>query len=357
MSEDKQWASKYLLDPLNAPQPSEETGPGSSFITPPDQKARPSNRPSYLQRSSSGPPRGLGVDVKNKYPTPPTSASPRMEQFPTMSAHHSPTGSRSGQLSPTSPIGESSGRRRGSSLTARFPGDQSHRPLDILKHDAKLAQRAPHLRKKHLPGPDTIDGLDTTGFAYHHEGPYDATLLARNTSGPISPVAAVRGTNEKALRATPREKIQDSLQRHRPLDGVAVVPPGMTDLSGQRMDYEEGADLMIEAGYKRWPGVTYLPEDLKGKGEPSFSIEKALKEHQPNSHRRVVSEGDGAYEMASRARPASAGGHGAEQHGPKMKTYNQWESDLHPNQGHSHSHSLSGGLKRRFNSLRHRKAS
>ena len=58
---------------------------------------------------------------------------------------------------------------------------------------------------------------------------------------------------------------------------------------------------MIEHGgnYKRWPGIVcrtadssvllcwkltrlhqeYHPDDIKGKGEPSYSIEKALKEH------------------------------------------------------------------------------
>ena len=149
------------------------------------------------------------------------------------------------------------GRRRGSSLGARFPGDQSHRPLDIIRHDTKLANRAPHLRKKHIPGTDTIDDLDNVGFAYHHEGPYDATLLSRNLSGPNSPIAAVQSTNAEALKATPRENIEDSLKKHRPLDGVALVPPGMTDLSGNRLEYEEGTDLMIENGgnYKRWPGV------------------------------------------------------------------------------------------------------
>ncbi|KAL8993992.1 MAG: hypothetical protein Q9169_005923, partial [Polycauliona sp. 2 TL-2023] len=44
----------------------------------------------------------------------------------------------------------------------------------------------------------------------------------------------------------------------------------------------------------------YLPSDLKGKGEPSYSIEKALKEHKHGTardHRRVMSEGQPAYEM------------------------------------------------------------
>lgn len=33
----------------------------------------------------------------------------------------------------------------------------------------------------------------------------------------------------------------------------------------------------------------YLPDDIKGKGEPSYSLEKALNAHS-HSHRRVVSE-------------------------------------------------------------------
>lgn len=97
----------------------------------------------------------------------------------------------------------------------------------MIKRDTKLANRAPHLRKKNHVGPDAIDSLDNIGpGAYHHEGPYDATLLARNTSSAFSPVEAVRASNEEALKATPKEKIQDSIEKHRPLDGVAIVPPG-----------------------------------------------------------------------------------------------------------------------------------
>ena len=155
-----------------------------------------------------------------------------------------------------SPTGKRS-RQRATSLGSRFPGDKTHHPLDMLKHETKVAYRSPHLRKKHIPGPDTIDSLDNIGIAYHHEGPYDATLLARNTSFQSSPLQAVRSTNEEALRATPDANIRDSLDRHRPLDGVAVIPPGMRDLSGHEMRYEEGANMMIEDGgnYKRWPGV------------------------------------------------------------------------------------------------------
>jgi hypothetical protein len=123
------------------------------------------------------------------------------------------------------------------------------------------------LRKKHIPGADIIDSLDSSvlGGAYHHGGPYDATLLARNTSSEISPVAAVRETNEEALRATPKEHIRDALDKHVPLQGTAIIPPGGHDMSGKKMEYEEGADLMREesaggGAYKRWPGMVCIPD-------------------------------------------------------------------------------------------------
>ena len=204
---------------------------------------------------------------RNEYPSPPasTSASPRYERFPHQQEPSGLEGSSSGRRSidhastevPTS----TSGRARTGSLSSRFPGDQSHRPLDVLKRESKLADRAPHLRKKHLVGPDTIDRLDLVGGAYHHDGPYDATLLARNMSFTSSPVEAVATSNEEALKATPREKIMDSVQKHHPLDGVAVVPSGVTDREGRVYHYEEGTNMMIEGGgnYKRWPGVVSTP--------------------------------------------------------------------------------------------------
>ncbi|KAI9877584.1 MAG: hypothetical protein M1830_003513 [Pleopsidium flavum] len=236
-------------------------------------------------------------------------------------------------------------RRRGNSLTSRFPGDQSHRPLDMLKHNAKLANRAPHLRKKHLPGPDTIDSLDTIGGSYHHEGPFDATLLARNTSSPISPVQAVRASNIEALKATPREKIQDSVERHRPLDGVAIVPPGMLDRYGRTYKYEEGTDMMIEDGgnYKRWPGVKYLPEDLKGKGEPSYSLEKALKDQK--NHKRDISDGHSGIEMTSRPKSSDGGARRLS----TGQSYSQWERDMR--RSNTTGRRASGILRKRVGSL------
>ncbi len=138
----------------------------------------------------------------------------------------------------------------------------SHRPLDQLRKETKAANRAPHLRKKHIPGADSIDKLDKSmiGGLYHHEGPYDATLISRNANVKYAPVDAVKSTNEEAIRATPKEYIKDSLTKHVPLQGTSVIPPGFEDFSGRRMDYEEGADLMREpdaagGAYKRWDHV------------------------------------------------------------------------------------------------------
>jgi hypothetical protein len=152
---------------------------------------------------------------------------------------------------------KSGGLARSGSLKERYPGDTSHRPLDVLRKDEKIAHRAPHLRKKNFQGADVIDRLDAAGFArYHHEGPYDAASIARNKHVKYAPIEAVRESNEEALRATPRENITDAVTKHRPLEGVANIPPGMPDRFGRVLDYEEGADLQREPGgdYKRWPG-------------------------------------------------------------------------------------------------------
>jgi hypothetical protein len=185
------------------------------------------------------------------------------------------SGSRSGRAPPAydginnlSPK-EPRHRRRTSSLSARYPGDTSHQPLEQVIKDNKKAHRSPHLNKRHLPGPDTVDRLDPAigGKAYHHEGPYDAALLARNTSYKSSPVAALEETNAEALKATPKENIKDSVERHKPLDGTAYVPSGMQDRFGRTYQYEEGADLMHEdgpdgPGYKRWAGKVSLQEQM-----------------------------------------------------------------------------------------------
>ena len=292
-------AQHALIDPLIEPDPSDETGLNTHFrstfgpqqpITPPGAaeitKAQPTiavhpqhtgssveTNPYRRSRASSesknpfADQNGPSTPSRRRYdyPSPPNSASPRREHFSTHSSHRSQAfGSmnenRPRRSSESAPVSSQSGRlARSGSLRERYPGDMSHRPLDAIRNDEKTAHRAPHLRKKNFQGADVIDRLDAAGFArYHHEGPYDAASLARNNKHvKYPPIAAVRVTNEKALRATPRENIVDAVTKHRPLEGVANIPPGVPDRFGRVLNYEEGADLQREPGgdYRRWPGV------------------------------------------------------------------------------------------------------
>ncbi|KAI9668967.1 MAG: hypothetical protein M1829_005195 [Trizodia sp. TS-e1964] len=362
MAEDKKWASRYLLDPLTAPEPSQETGPGthyrSTFAPVPVDSPTPSVASLTPRKIVS--PRRPREESRQDSPSAPkrtsVSASPR--KSPGFSRDTKPQTKRGGDAERVAgPSPSASYRpihRRGNSLGERFEGDQSHRPLDMLKRDAKLANRAPHLRRKQIPGPDTIDNLDSpVGGPYHHGGPYDVTLLARNIEFMSSPVAAVKDSNNEALRATPKEYIIDAIEKHKPLDGVAVIPPGVPDRLGRTLNYEEGTDLMIEVGnYKRWPGVEYLPEDLKGKGEPSYSIEKALKEKERSltGRRRGFSEGNSSFELTSlRVAESSNGAVERRQHGPPS-SYKEWERQM--SRSNSTGKKVGESLKRRFGSLR-----
>ncbi len=81
--------------------------------------------------------------------------------------------------------------------------------------------------------------------------------MARNRNPKHAPLNAVKDSNAEAIRATPQENVKDAVERHKPLDGTAVVPPGERDRFGRRYNYHEGADMMHEAssgdpGYKRW---------------------------------------------------------------------------------------------------------
>lgn len=235
----------------------------------------------------------------------------------------------------------------------------SHRPLDQIKRETKAANRGHHLRKTTLPRADPIDSLDNIlGHSYHHEGPFDATLASRNANKKYAPIEAVKTTNEEALKATPKELVQDSLTKHVPLQGTANIPPGATDVSGRRMSYEEGTDLqrdpMASGGPSRryedivswqlshrtstyWnhnyeiPSIPeddepstanitatsqsqpqtnvssqdYHPDDVKGKGE-AFTIERAFKHGKSPS-----TDETGVYEMqptgSSKSSPSKNG--------------------------------------------------
>lgn len=238
------------------------------------------------------------------------------------------------------------GLTRGGSLRERYPGDMSVRPLDTLRKEEKTAYRAHHLRKKNHQGTDMIDRLDRSGFAYHHESPYDAASVARNKSYTHSPIAAVADSNEEALRATPRENIIDAVTKHRPLEGVANIPPGVPDRFGRVLDYEEGADLQREAGgdYRRWPGQTYLPDDLKGKGEPSYSIDRALKDHKKY--------GDSGFEMSNAAHRRNRSLDHAD---PPGSLQSPFDDSAGIERRNTTGKSVGDALKRRFGSLRRRK--
>lgn len=347
---DKNWAKAYVLDPLNEPEPSQETGLGTHFGN--TLASNPKQTTSYAESTASQSTLGSNNPFRRSSDNGPKSstgrnrassdAGNRLQKTPPGSSSR---GRNSGQYrqdafsSYQSPRPRSAGHSRNVSGSSTGSGNRSRgdslnqRPLEFAQDEAKRSHRSPHLRKHHQPGADSIDKLDVIG--YHHEGPYDAALLARNTSYESSPLAAVTGTNAEALKATPRENVIDAVQRHRPLDGVAAIPPGQTDRFGRRYDYKEGDNMMIVDGgnYRRWPGVDYLPEDYKGKGEPSFSIEKALKEH------KAQQKANGTYQDRANAETS-----GIEMEGGPV-------NDEGVQRSGSKRHSLDG-LKRRIGSLR-----
>lgn len=286
-------ANAALVDPFNEPEPAQETGPGASlgqstFAGMPSAQTGSSTSHAHARSSSNpfrnSPQNKSGVSSSARpagQTTPPSHGSPRARQSPAGRSSpptkfpeyrdatfagqtHRPR--RSSEIPPPSydaAIGSSTGghRRRTSSLAQRYPGDQSHKPLDMIRKNSRKADKPHHLKKRSMQGPDTIDRLDPAlgGRAYHHEGPYDAASLARNRDPKYAPVAALESTNQEAIRATPKENVKDAVERHMPLDGTAVVPPGEADRLGRTYDYEEGTDMMREGfngepGYKRWGG-------------------------------------------------------------------------------------------------------
>lgn len=268
---------------MNAPQPSTETGPGAHFGSTFAPASSSSTSPSTHKRASSNPYRnatppsktGASATVRGSTGSPKerfpdyradafSSMDPSQDSRRRAGSHGTPPSYREATSGSNTPGG--TGRRRGSSLRERYPGDESHKPLDIIRRDSRKASRSPHLKKKSIPGADQIDRLDPAigGRAYHHEGPYDAALLSRNRDPKNAPINALDESNREALKATPAENVKNAIERHQPLDGVADVPPGRRDRMGRTYNYEEGTDLMREGyqsepGYKQWPGkASYL---------------------------------------------------------------------------------------------------
>lgn len=258
--------------------------------------------------------------------------------------------------------------RRGGSLRERYPGDMSHRPLAMLKQEHRAADKAPHLHTHRRQQPsDIVDTLDQAApledAIYHHPGPFDPVMKARNTNKRYSPVEAVKDTNMEALKATPVEFLKDSMDKHVPLQGTAIVPPGMQDMAGRTMDYQEGADLMRErdapgGAYRRWDHIPYLDEDLKGKGEPSYTIEKEEKGKGKEINRKPIPPSKDAYEMQPRS---MSGIHHKPLPSPPVGDGSNPFSDSYAttatgNMGRSNTtgRSLAASIKRRLGSLRRR---
>ncbi|KAM3440571.1 hypothetical protein MY4824_002019 [Beauveria thailandica] len=450
---DKLWAKRYILDPLTAPEPSQETGPGSSHYNLHLRASRPSSSatapPSPPHRADSqktgsrhhlrakrSPSLGSNDDARdpftdsrasahffNKSTSPestgflkPAPSFRRARRTSNLDTHHEEThahhtglvsppqspdsvtsdsavAAQPSTLSPTAayhsdrlPIRCASARgpssrshqdhqpqphsrsrsdghshqpqqqrpsRPPGTLTQRFPGDMSHRPLDMIRRETRAADRR---HRKRFSEADTIDLLDTIGPTYHHDGPYDATLASRNVNPRYAPVEAVRDSNMAALRATPREFIQDALIHHRPLQGTATIPSGGVDASGNVLVYEEGADLMREpdapgGAYRRYDFIDYHPDDLKGKGEPSFSIERDQKRGKGQAEAGFEMESNPLMAKSLRRRSSLPSGRSSGAHAG-----GSGDEEQSLGRQNSTGRRISQGLKRRFGSLRRKKS-
>lgn len=208
---------------------------------------------------------------------------------------------------------------------------------------------------------DTIDQLDTTSFGgpYHHGGPYDATLRSFNVNKHYSPVAAVKEGNRAAWEATPREAQLDSLLKGRPLDNVASVPPGERTMNGQIMNYEYGTDMFRDpdaggGAYNRWPGLKYHPDDLKGKAEPGFTIDRERKAREAAGVGRSqsVRERRGEYEMVPQRRRGDSDGRKRAGSPPVLGRLSRDRAGSASAATTSRPKVIAEGLKRRIGSLR-----
>ena len=105
----------------------------------------------------------------------------------------------------------------------------------------------------------------------------------------------------------------------------------------------------------------YLSEDYKGKGEPSFSIEKALKDHEHDTHRRVLSDGNSEYEMQTRTRPeasrrrSASGCNAGQGTASALRAEEFGGGSVSVRRSNTTGRRVSEGLKKKFGSLRRRK--
>jgi hypothetical protein len=262
---DSKMAQNHLINPLHAPSPSEETGLNTSF------------------RSTFAPATESQEDLIRHQQN--LQAAQRTQDRAFQEKIHHPAAFSDFSPKTASPLGPNGGggkgRQRASSTTTMSPPSSPYSaggagvgatvttPLrkrgNSLNHHHHHSSSSPRSnngkssgdrRRRRLSVPvDTIDSLDFgPGGPYHHEGPFDATLVSRNLNLISSPVAALASSNAEALSATPRENVLNALTKHRPLEGTASVPPGVRDEWGRRYNYKE-SNVMQESGYGRLQAV------------------------------------------------------------------------------------------------------
>ena len=93
----------------------------------------------------------------------------------------------------------------------------------------------------------------------------------------------------------------------------------------------------------------YHPDDIKGKGEPSFTLERSLKQHRSSDHRRVLSEGGAVYEMTAPGRPLDAESSNENVCIPPSASYRDWQEGIQ--RRNTTGRSMGQSLRKRIGSL------
>ncbi|CCX30747.1 hypothetical protein FPQ18DRAFT_315873 [Pyronema domesticum] len=215
-------------------------------------------------------------------------------------------------LSPPLPPRPPHGRSRSHDSSSTFPIRDRERSSRSSRTDrtspADPSVPRTHRRKiSRIPAPDPIDVLGSVlDTPYHHDGPFEATLLARQVPG-RAPVDALKWSNAQTIIATPAASWRDCFDSHYPLSGVAAYPPGKGGLG----EYEEYDIQQRDGDLGRYKHMTYKDEDRKAKGEPWFSIEeqeKAIKAQRRRDQGKDYRYEEMEYEPAGLGRSASVGG-------------------------------------------------
>lgn len=120
-------------------------------------------------------------------------------------------------------------------------GHFSRPSQELAHHDSNT--RNDDRKRGHIPN-DQIDALDNILGSYHHEGPFDATLQARQQYR--APLDALKYTTQKAIAHTDPDSLRRSIATKTPLDGVAKVGgvPLKSEV-GEEVDIEDVGDSHV----------------------------------------------------------------------------------------------------------------